>query len=156
MPAFSPVAGDEALMPWRARDTGVQATQEMTDSSFSIKKHAKGTLSLKKREAQSHRHVLPKSPTSIQGLDELRRGIAERQADPCLRRRWLRKDPLCRSFSFAGQRQYDDRGLHIIRGDRGRTHSKRRFVGFRSGQPCRAQKIWLEHITLNGMKRTKW
>jgi len=110
---------------------------------------------MKKREAQSHRHVLPKSPHSIQGLGRITGGDCRKAGRPCLRRRWLRKDPLCMEFLVRGQRSTMNRGLHIIRGDRGRTHSKRRFVGFDWTAFVERKKIWLEHITLDGMKSNK-
>ncbi|HEY9166624.1 MAG TPA: circadian clock protein KaiC [Candidatus Kryptonia bacterium] len=103
---------------------------------------------MKKKEAQSHRRVLPKSPTSIQGLDEITGGGLPK-GRPTL----VCGGPGCGKTLFAmeflvrGAMQYNEPGVFIsFEETEEELTANVASLGFDLDSLVERKKIWLEHI----------
>ena len=103
---------------------------------------------MKKKEAQSHRKVLPKSPTSIQGLDEITGGGLPK-GRPTL----VCGGPGCGKTLFAmeflvrGATQYNEPGVFIsFEETEEELTANVASLGFNLESLRERKKIWLEHI----------
>ena len=103
---------------------------------------------MKKKEAQSHRNLLPKSPTSIQGLDEITGGGLPK-GRPTL----VCGGPGCGKTLFAmeflvrGSTLYNEPGVFISFEETEKELTANvASLGFDLDRLVEQKKIWLEHI----------
>ena len=103
---------------------------------------------MKKREAQSHRHVLPKSPTSIQGLDEITGGgLPKGRPTLVCGGAGCGKTLFAMEFLVRGATQYDEPGVFIsFEETEEELTANVASLGFDLDSLVKRKKIWLEHI----------
>jgi len=105
---------------------------------------------MKKREPGSHRHSLPKSPTSIQGLDEITGGgLPKGRPTLVCGGAGCGKTLFAMEFLVRGATQYNDPGVFIsFEETEEELTSNVASLGFDLRDLVRRKKIWLEHIHL--------
>lgn len=107
---------------------------------------------MKKREAQSHRNVLPKSPTSIQGLDEITGGgLPKGRPTLVCGGVGCGKTLFAMEFLVRGATQYNEPGVFISFEETEKELTANvASLGFDLGGLVERKKIWLEHIHVEG------
>jgi circadian clock protein KaiC len=112
------------------------------------KKHIPRKDIMKKREAQSLRHVLPKSPTSIQGLDEITGGgLPKGRPTLVCGGAGCGKTLFAVEFLVRGATQYDEPGVFIsFEETEEELTANVASLGFDLNVLAERKKIWLEHI----------
>ncbi|MGD0037768.1 MAG: circadian clock protein KaiC [Bacteroidota bacterium] len=103
---------------------------------------------MKKREAQSHRNFLPKSPTSIQGLDEITGGgLPKGRPTLVCGGAGCGKTLFAMEFLVRGALEYNEPGVFISFEETERELSANvASLGFDLDGLVKRKKIWLEHI----------
>jgi circadian clock protein KaiC len=106
---------------------------------------------MKKREPGSHRHSLPKSPTSIEGLDEITGGgLPKGRPTLVCGGAGCGKTLLAMEFLVRGATQYNEPGVFIsFEETEEELTANVASLGFDLGNLVKHKKIWLEHIRLN-------
>lgn len=103
---------------------------------------------MKKKEAQSHRKVLPKSPTSIQGLDEITGGgLPKGRPTLVCGGAGCGKTLFAMEFLVRGATQYNEPGVFIsFEETEEELTANVASLGFDLDSLRERKKIWLEHI----------
>ncbi len=103
---------------------------------------------MKKKEAQSHRNVLPKSPTSIQGLDEITGGgLPKGRPTLVCGGAGCGKTLFAMEFLVRGATQYNEPGVFISFEETEKELTANvASLGFDLDSLVKRKKIWLEHI----------
>src|SRR5664280_1994120 len=103
---------------------------------------------MKKKELQSQRKVLPKSPTSIQGLDEITGGgIPKGRPTLVCGGAGCGKTLLAMEFLVRGATQYHEPGAFISFEETEKELTANvASLGFDLEDLVKRNKIWLEHI----------
>ena len=103
---------------------------------------------MKKKEAQSHRTVLPKSPTSIQGLDEITGGgLPKGRPTLVCGGAGCGKTLFAMEFLVRGATQYNEPGVFISFEETEKELTANvASLGFDLNSLVKHKKIWLEHI----------
>ena len=103
---------------------------------------------MKKREPQSHRQTLPKSPTSIEGLDEITGGgLPKGRPTLVCGGAGCGKTLLAMEFLVRGATQYNEPGVFISFEETAKELTANvASLGFDLDNLVERKKIWLEHI----------
>jgi circadian clock protein KaiC len=103
---------------------------------------------MKKKEAQSHRKVLPKSPTSIQGLDEITGGgLPKGRPTLVCGGAGCGKTLFAMEFLVRGATQYNEPGVFVsFEETEEELTANVASLGFDLDSLVERKKIWLEHI----------
>jgi circadian clock protein KaiC len=103
---------------------------------------------MKKKEPGSHRHVLPKSPTSIEGLDEITGGgLPKGRPTLVCGGAGCGKTLFAMEFLVRGANQYNEPGVFIsFEETEEELTANVASLGFDLGDLVKRKKIWLEHI----------
>jgi circadian clock protein KaiC len=103
---------------------------------------------MKKKEAQSHRNVLPKSPTSIQGLDEITGGgLPKGRPTLVCGGAGCGKTLFAMEFLVRGATKYNEPGVFISFEETEKELTANvSSLGFDLDGLVKRKKIWLEHI----------
>jgi circadian clock protein KaiC len=103
---------------------------------------------MKKREAQSHRNFLPKSPTSIQGLDEITGGgLPKGRPTLVCGGAGCGKTLFAMEFLVRGATKYNEPGVFISFEETEKELTANvASLGFDLDNLVKRKKIWLEHI----------
>jgi circadian clock protein KaiC len=103
---------------------------------------------MKKKEAQSHRNVLPKSPTSIQGLDEITGGgLPKGRPTLVCGGAGCGKTLFAMEFLVRGATQHNEPGVFISFEETEKELTANvASLGFDLDILVKRKKIWLEHI----------
>jgi circadian clock protein KaiC len=105
---------------------------------------------MKKKEAQSHRNVLPKSPTSIQGLDEITGGgLPKGRPTLVCGGAGCGKTLFAMEFLVRGATQHNEPGVFISFEETEKELTANvASLGFHLDSLVERKKIWLEHIRI--------
>ena len=105
---------------------------------------------MKKKEAQSHRNVLPKSPTSIQGLDEITGGgLPKGRPTLVCGGAGCGKTLFAMEFLVRGATLYNEPGVFISFEETEKELTANvASLGFDLDRLVAQKKIWLEHIQI--------
>jgi circadian clock protein KaiC len=103
---------------------------------------------MKKKEKQTHRNVLPKSPTSIQGLDEITGGgLPKGRPTLVCGGAGCGKTLFAMEFLVRGATQYNEPGVFISFEETEKELTANvSSLGFDLNSLIKHKKIWLEHI----------
>ncbi len=103
---------------------------------------------MKKKEAQSYRNVLPKSPTSIQGLDEITGGgLPKGRPTLVCGGAGCGKTLFAMEFLVRGATQYNEPGVFVSFEETEKELTANvASLGFDLDSLVERKKIWLEHI----------
>jgi circadian clock protein KaiC len=103
---------------------------------------------MKNKEAQSHRTVLPKSPTSIQGLDEITGGgLPKGRPTLVCGGAGCGKTLFAMEFLVRGATQYNEPGVFIsFEETANELTANVASLGFDLDSLVKRKKLWLEHI----------
>jgi len=103
---------------------------------------------MKKKEAQFHRNILPKSPTSIQGLDEITGGgLPKGRPTLVCGGAGCGKTLFAMEFLVRGATQYNEPGVFISFEETEKELTANvASLGFDLDSLVKRKKIWLEHI----------
>ncbi len=103
---------------------------------------------MKKKEALSHRNILPKSPTSIQGLDEITGGgLPKGRPTLVCGGAGCGKTLFAMEFLVRGATQYNEPGVFISFEETEKELAANvASLGFDLDDLVKREKIWLEHI----------
>jgi circadian clock protein KaiC len=106
---------------------------------------------MKKREAQSHRNFLPKSPTSIQGLDEITGGgLPKGRPTLVCGGAGCGKTLFAMEFLVRGATQYNEPGVFVSFEETEKELAANvASLGFDLDSLLERKKIWLEHIHID-------
>jgi circadian clock protein KaiC len=105
---------------------------------------------MKKKEAQSHRNILPKSPTSIQGLDEITGGgLPKGRPTLVCGGAGCGKTLFAMEFLVRGATQHNEPGVFISFEETEKELTANvASLGFDLNNLVERKKIWLEHIRI--------
>ena len=105
---------------------------------------------MKKKEPGSRRHILPKSPTSIQGLDEITGGgLPKGRPTLVCGGAGCGKTLFAMEFLVRGATQYNEPGVFIsFEETEEELTANVASLGFDLRDLVRRKKVWLEHIHL--------
>src|SRR3989337_1369113 len=103
---------------------------------------------MKKKEVQFQRNVLPKSPTSIQGLDEITGGgLPKGRPTLICGGAGCGKTLFAMEFLVRGATQYNEPGVFIsFEETEQELTANVASLGFDLDNLVKTKKIWLEHI----------
>ncbi len=107
-------------------------------------------IEMKKKEPGSRRHILPKSPTSIQGLDEITGGgLPKGRPTLVCGGAGCGKTLFAMEFLVRGATQYNEPGVFIsFEETEEELTANVASLGFDLRDLVRRKKVWLEHIHL--------